>query len=186
MLSKGLALVPLTTSGTTIFQTFVTFLWSMLTVVLKLSAHMQSKPILHTTGKPGSGDVDAPPTLGESQLSLVSEGSQSISRLAQGVSAPEQDLQWQTTGERIRDFTWDAKFPLPFVVVFSHAALTVTLKDKTMAQMQPGVAHGTLAVSDLPQGTSTHSIAMTMKGKAKEVCSRGNSNAGNYMKNVLF
>ena len=140
---------------------------------------MQSKSILHTTGKPGSGDVDAPPTLDETQVSLVSEASlathqvsQGTNQVSQGISAPDQTLNRQATGVEVRDFTWDATFPFPFVVVFSHAALTVTLKDKNMAQIQPAVAHGTLAVSNLPQGTSTHSVVMSMgKGKAKEVCS---------------
>ena len=151
----------------------------MLVSFLRLSVHMQSKSILHTTGKPGSGDVDAPPTLDETQVSLVSEASlathqvsQGTNQVSQGISAPDQTLNRQATGVEVRDFTWDATFPFPFVVVFSHAALTVTLKDKNMAQIQPAVAHGTLAVSNLPQGTSTHSVVMSMgKGKAKEVCS---------------
>jgi hypothetical protein len=129
---------------------------------------MQSKAILHTTGMhifvPGD---ERPPTLDELQPSLVSEQSQGTGLLKQS-GKEASDLSKQSTGVREREFTWDKTFPFPFVVVFSHAAVTVTLKDKALTQLQPPAAQGTLPVSQLPQGTSTHSVVLSMRGK--EVC----------------
>lgn len=126
---------------------------------------MQSKHILHNTGKQGSGDADtSSATLEKAQSSLVSDQSQGTTN-----PAGELDLQRQPTGVKVRDFTWDRTFPFPFVVVFSHAALTVTLRDRVGYAQMPVAAQGTLAISDLPQGTSTHSVVMS-RGKDREVC----------------
>jgi hypothetical protein len=75
-------------------------------------------------------------------------------------------LQQQSTLGKTRDFTWDSTFPFPFVVVFSHAAVTFHLREKGLGSRVS--AEGHIGVKDLQQGTSTHTVTL-MKSKEKEV-----------------
>jgi hypothetical protein len=130
---------------------------------------VQSKSVLHNTGKLRSGDTDVPPTIDETQPPSASDPSQGTPDASQSENNAVKDsidLLRQTSNMKVREFTWDKTMPFPFVVVFSHAAVTVTLKDRGLTQS--GVAQGTIAVSDLPQGKSTHALPMMLKGN--EVC----------------
>lgn len=130
---------------------------------------MQSHPILHNSGRRKSGDEAQLPTLDEPQESDLPDPGSGTGPLADGATPGEQNLNRQATGVKVREFTWDSNTALPFVVVFSHAAVTVTLRDRVLASLQPVVAQGSIAVSDLPQGKSTQTL--TMKKGGKEVCS---------------
>lgn len=108
---------------------------------------LQSKRIQHNTNKSGTQSDPAPPS---------SVGTD---------AAPGRDLQHMSS-LKVREFTWDSSFKLVFVVVYSHAALKIIMKDRTPLGMGPASAEANINVSDLPQGISRHSLPLRTKSRA--------------------
>ena len=107
---------------------------------------MQSKRIQHNTAKgAGTSDVPAPSSIGTE-------------------STGGRDLQ-HTSSLKVRDFTWDSSFKFVFVVVYSHAALKIIMKDRAPLSMGPATAEGSINIADLSQGTTRHSIPLHTKSR---------------------
>lgn len=108
---------------------------------------LQSKRVQHNTNKSGTqSDPAAPSSVGTD-------------------AAHGRDLH-HTSSLKVRDFTWDSSFKLVFVVVYSHAALKIIMKDRTPLGMGPASAEANINVGDLPQGVSRHSLPLRTKTRA--------------------